>query len=130
MQKEHFETSLNELKNRASARGSENFDTGLPVTEGAVVSFTGIETANKGTNTEYTNFVNEEGFIISDKHIGRRGNGLNLAGNTNLERSIAFAEEVQNANAAVKAKIVKILYKRAIYDGRETLNSYYLFERI
>ena len=130
MQKEHFETSLNELKNRASARGSENFDTGLPVTEGAVVSFTGIETANKGTNTEYTNFVNEEGFIISDKHIGRRGNGLNLAGNTNLERSIAFAEEVQAANAAVKAKIVKILYKRAIYDGRETLNAYYLFERI
>lgn len=130
MQKENFETSLSELRNRASARGSENFDSGLPVTEGAVVSFIGIETANKGTNTEYTNFLNEEGFIISDKHIGRRGNGLNLEGSTNLERSIAFAEEVQASDKPVKAKIVKILYKRAIYDGRETLNAYYLFERI
>ena len=130
MQKENFESSLSELRNRAKSRGSENFDTGLPVTEGAVVSFIGIKTENKDTNTEYTNFLNEEGFVISDKHIGRRGNGLALEGSTNLERSIAFAEEIQASDTPIKAKIAKILYKRAIYDGRETLNAYYMFERI
>lgn len=130
MQKENFENSLSELKKRAATRNSESYDSGLPVTEGAIVSFTGIETANKGTAMEYTNFVNEEGFIISDKHIGRRNNGLNLEGDTNLARTIAFAEELQAATEPIKAKIIKILTKKALYDGRETLNSYYIFERV
>ena len=129
MKKENLQQEIESLKARAKARNSETFDSGMPVTEGLVITINGISTENKGTAMEFTNFVNEEGVILSDKHIGRRGNGLNLEGSTNLERTLAFVQELSEKET-IKVKVVKILTKKALYEGRETLNSYYILERV
>lgn len=123
-------TAREELKNRVNTRGSQSYDSGMPVVVGSILSITGYTTENKGQSTEYTNFTNEEGAILSDKHIGRRGNGLNLAGNTNFERTNAFMDEIDAAENPIKVKVVDILSRKALYDGRETLNNYYVMERV
>lgn len=132
MKKEELKKSREEFQARAQKRGSENYDSGMPVVEGTVLSIVGYKTANENTAMEYTNFENLEGAILSDKHIGRRGNGLALAGDTNVARINAFMDEIDALaeNQSIKVKVVKILHKRAIYDGRESLNSFYVFERV
>ena len=127
---EALKSAKAELQSRAKVRESENYDSGMPVVEGTILSITGYKTENKGQATEYTNFVNEEGAILSDKHIGRRGNGLDLTGDTNLARTLSFMDEVDKAENPIKVKIVKILSRKAIYDGRETLNNYYVMQRL
>ena len=132
MQKEELNKARAEYKNRVKARGSENYDSGMPVTEGAILSIYGYKTENAGTAMEYTNFLNQEGAILSDKHIGRRGNGLGLEGSTNEERTCAFMDEIDSLEEGsfIKIKVVKILYKKALYDGRESLQTYYIMERV
>lgn len=132
MQKDEkaLEEAKKELMERAKSRNSESYDSGMPIVEGSILSITGYKTENKGQGTEYTNFINKEGAILSDKHIGRRGNGLELEGATNLERTIAFMDEVDKATEPVKVKIVKILYRRTLFDGRESLSAFYQMERI
>lgn len=127
---EALKSAKSELEARAKVRGSENYDSGMPVVEGTILSIIGYKTENKGQATEYTNFVNEEGAILSDKHIGRRGNGLDLEGDTNLARTLSFMDEVDKAENPIKIKIVKILSRKALYDGRETLNNYYVMQRL
>lgn len=127
---EALKSAKSELEARAKVRESENYDSGMPVVEGTILSITGYKTENKGQTTEYTNFVNEEGAILSDKHIGRRGNGLDLEGDTNLARTLSFMDEVDKAENPIKIKIVKILSRKALYDGRETLNNYYVMQRL
>lgn len=119
-----------DLKKRTNIRGSQNYDSGMPVVVGSILSITGYKTENEGLPTEYTNFTNEEGAILSDKHIGRRGNGLNLAGTNNLERTNTFMDEIDAAENPIKVKVVDILSRKALYDGRETLNNYYVMERV
>lgn len=123
-------TAREELKNRVNSRGSQNHDSGMPVVAGTILSITGYTTENKGQATEYTNFTNVEGATLSDKHIGRRGNGLNLTGNTNFERINTFMDEIDAAKSPIKVKVVNILSRKALYDGRETLNNYYVMERV
>lgn len=127
---EALKSAKSELEARAKVRESENYDSGMPVVEGTILSIIGYKTENKGQATEYTNFVNEEGAILSDKHIGRRGNGLDLEGDTNLARTLSFMDEVDKAENPIKIKIVKILSRKALYDGRETLNNYYAMQRL
>ena len=127
---EALKSAKSELEARAKVRESENYDSGMPVVEGTILSIIGYKTENKGQATEYTNFVNEEGAILSDKHIGRRGNGLDLEGDTNLARTLSFMDEVDKAENPIKIKIVKILNRKALYDGRETLNNYYVMQRL
>ena len=127
---EALKSAKSELEARAKVRESENYDSGMPVVEGTTLSIIGYKTENKGQATEYTNFVNEEGAILSDKHIGRRGNGLDLEGDTNLARTLSFMDEVDKAENPIKIKIVKILSRKALYDGRETLNNYYVMQRL
>jgi hypothetical protein len=127
---EALKSAKSELEARAKVRESENYDSGMPVVEGTILSIIGYKTENKGQTTEYTNFVNEEGAILSDKHIGRRGNGLELEGDTNLARTLSFMDEVDEAENPIKIKIVKILSRKALYDGRETLNNYYVMQRL
>lgn len=127
---EALKSAKSELEARAKVRESENYDSGMPVVEGTILSIIGYKTENKGQATEYTNFVNEEGAILSDKHIGRRGNGLDLEGDTNLARTLSFMDEVDEAENPIKIKIVKILSRKALYDGRETLNNYYVMQRL
>ena len=127
---EALKSAKSELEARAKVRESENYDSGMPVVEGTILSIIGYKTENKGQETEYTNFVNEEGAILSDKHIGRRGNGLDLEGDTNLARTLSFMDEVDKAENPIKIKIVKILSRKALYDGRETLNNYYVMQRL
>lgn len=127
---ETLKSAKSELEARAKVRESENYDSGMPVVEGTILSIIGYKTENKGQATEYTNFVNEEGAILSDKHIGRRGNGLDLEGDTNLARTLSFMDEVDKAENPIKIKIVKILSRKALYDGRETLNNYYVMQRL
>ena len=116
---EALKSAKSELEARAKVRESENYPFNI-----------GYKTENKGQATEYTNFVNEEGAILSDKHIGRRGNGLDLEGDTNLARTLSFMDEVDKAENPIKIKIVKILSRKALYDGRETLNNYYVMQRL
>lgn len=127
---EALKSAKSELEARAKVRESENYDSGMPVVEGTILSIISYKTENKGQATEYTNFVNEEGAILSDKHIGRRGNGLDLEGDTNLARTLSFMDEVDKAENPIKIKIVKILSRKALYDGRETLNNYYVMQRL
>ena len=127
---EALKSAKSELEARAKVRESENYDSGMPVVEGTILSIIGYKTENKSQTTEYTNFVNEEGAILSDKHIGRRGNGLDLEGDTNLARTLSFMDEVDKAENPIKIKIVKILSRKALYDGRETLNNYYVMQRL
>lgn len=127
---EALQSAKSELEARAKVRESENYDSGMPVVEGTILSIIGYKTENKGQTTEYTNFVNEEGAILSDKHIGRRGNGLDLEGDTNLARTLSFMDEVDKAENPIKIKIVKILSRKALYEGRETLNNYYVMQRL
>ena len=127
---EALKSAKSELEARAKVRESENYDSGMPVVEGTILSIISYKTENKGQATEYTNFVNEEGAILSDKHIGRRGNGLDLEGDTNLARTLSFMDEIDKAENPIKIKIVKILSRKALYDGRETLNNYYVMQRL
>lgn len=127
---ETLKSAKAELEARAKIRETEKYDSGMPVVEGTILSIIGYKTENKGQATEYTNFENEEGAILSDKHIGRRGNGLGLNGDTNLARTLSFMDEVDEADSPIKVKIVKILSRKAIYDGRETLNNYYVMQRL
>jgi hypothetical protein len=127
---EALKSAKSELEARAKVRKSETYDSGMPVVEGTILSIIGYKTENKGLATEYTNFVNEEGAILSDKHISRRGNGLDLEGDTNLARTLSFMDEVDKAENPIKIKIVKILSRKALYDGRETLNNYYVMQRL
>jgi hypothetical protein len=118
--------SLNQQRKRTDA------DTTMPIVEGTVIHINGFARFNAGTTMEYFGWTNEEGVALSTNHTGRRGNGLNLAGNTDQERNLALLAEVENLEdgKTLAVRVKSILNRRRMYDGRETLVSYYTFERV
>ena len=118
--------SLNKQRNRTTA------DTTMPIVEGSTIHITGFARFNAGTTMEYFGWTNEEGVALSTNHTGRRGNGLNLVGNTDEERNLALLAEVEalEEGKSITIKVKSILNRRRMYDGRETLVSYYTFERV
>jgi hypothetical protein len=118
--------SLNKQRKRTNA------DTSLPIVEGTVIHINGFARFNEGSTMEYYGWTNEEGVALSTNHTGRRGNGLNLTGNTDEERNLALLAEVENLEEGktIAIKVKSILNRRRMYDGRETLVSYYTFERV
>jgi hypothetical protein len=117
---------LNQQRNRTNA------DTTLPIVEGAIIHINGFDRFNEGTRMEYFGWTNEEGVALSTNHTGRRGNGLNLAGNTDQERNLALLTEVEalEEGQSIAVRVASILNRRRMYDGVETLVSYYTFERV
>ncbi len=117
---------LNQQRNRTNA------DTSLPIVEGTVIHINGFARFNEGTRMEYFGWTNTEGVALSTNHTGRRGNGLNLAGNTDEERNLALLAEVENLEEgqSIAVRVASILTRRRMYDGVETLVSYYTFERV
>ena len=131
-----MDKSFNELKESYKElnkkRNRTNADTSLPIVEGTVIHITGFDHFNKDTAMEYFGWVNDEGVALSTNHTGRRGNGLNLVGNTDEERNLALLTEVENLEEgqSIAVKVKAILNRRRMYDGVETLVSYYTFERV
>lgn len=117
---------LNQQRNRSEA------DTTLPIVEGAVIHINGFAHFNAGSRMEYFGWTNEEGVALSTNHTGRRGNGLNLEGNTDQERNLALLAEVEalEEGQSIAVRVASILNRRRMYDGVETLVSYYTFERV
>lgn len=117
---------LNQQRNRSNA------DTSLPIVEGTIIHINGFARFNEGTRMEYFGWTNEEGVALSTNHTGRRGNGLQLAGNTDQERNLALLAEVEalEEGQTLAVRVASILNRRRMYDGVETLVSYYTFERV
>ena len=118
--------SLNQQRKRTDA------DTTMPIVEGSTIHINGFARFNAGTTMEYYGWTNEEGVALSTNHTGRRGNGLNLVGNTDQERNLALLSEVEKLEEgkSIAIRVKSILNRRRMYDGRETLVAYYTFERV
>lgn len=107
-------------------------DSGMPVFEKTVIT---LFSAKAGE----TCFIAEsnykrwrtDGALLSTTQTGRRGNGLNLEGSNDAERNASlYAEVVEAGENGLKIMVSTIKQKKALFDGADTLNSYYFFERV
>jgi hypothetical protein len=131
MNKEEIKNKANnELENVYEGRATR--DSGMPLFEGSIV------TLILPDNDSDPFFIKESNYYrwrtkgnesVSLSQTGRRGNGLNLTGNTDKERN-ASLQEMLIESGEISLRITKTKQKRSMFDGVESLNNYLFFERV
>lgn len=105
-------------------------DTKMPLFVGSVINLNGAPIELGEGAFKHLSWANAEGIDLSLSHTGRRGNGLDLAGNTDEERNLALFDKVLAAVSAGKTfpiKIKDIKDRVRSYDGVPTTVAYYFF---
>lgn len=131
MTKDEKNKVTSEYKAYNASKNRTDRDSNSPIVVGSVLHLTGLQPFNVGTTFEYYGWTNDENIPLSDKHTGRRGNGLDLKGNTDEERNLALLDEIaSSATGKIAVKVVAIDERKRLYDGRETLVSYLKFAKV
>ena len=119
--------SENAIKSYYSKPSRKDRDAGMPLFVGSVIHLNGEPTLLGSGTFEHLSWANEEGVDLSLTHTGRRGNGLELTGNTEEERNLALLDKVANAVANGKTYAVRITDIKT-RERSYGLATYYFFE--
>lgn len=131
MTKDEKNKVMSEYKAYNASKNRTDRDSNSPIVVGSVLHLTGLQPFNVGTTFEYYGWTNDENIPLSDKHTGRRGNGLGLKGNTDEERNLSLLDEIASSTTGkIAVKVVAIDERKRLYDGRETLVSYLKFAKV
>lgn len=127
-----------EIKNKANNElegvyeGRATRDSGMPLFEGSIINLVLPENDTDSffiKESNYYRWRTKGNELVSLSQTGRRGNGLNLAGNTDKERN-ASLQEMLIERGELTLRITKTKQKRSMFDGIESLNNYLFFELV
>lgn len=131
MQKEDLKTKANsELEGVYEGRATR--DSGMPLFEGSIITLTLPENDTDSffiKESNYYRWRTKNNELVSLSQTGRRGNGLNLTGNTDKERN-ASLQEMLIERGELTLRITKTKQKRSMFEGTESLNNYLFFELV
>jgi hypothetical protein len=105
-------------------------DTKMPLFVGSVINLNGAPVPLGEGEFKHLSWANAEGIDLSLAHTGRRGNGLDLVGDTDEKRNLALFDKVLAAVSAGKTfpiKVKAIKDRVRSYDGVPNMVSYYFF---
>lgn len=105
-------------------------DTRMPLFVGSVINLNGAPVPTGEGEFAHLSWANAEGVDLSLNHTGRRGNGLDLVGDTDEKRNLALFDKVLAAVSTGKTfpiKITAIKERIRTYDGVPNAVSYYFF---
>lgn len=119
--------SKSDIQKYYSKPSRKDRDAGMPIFVGTVIHLNGEPTLLGSGTFEHLSWANEEGIDLSLTHTGRRGNGLELTGDTEEKRNLTLLDKVADAvanNKTYNVRVTDIKTRERSYG----LATYYFFE--